>query len=260
MPASLPVHPLTGARALGWRKARPGEDDAELYPIWPILGGAEGDEDPEDDDTEGGGDDDPDGKPDGDADGGDGDGDTDGGDGDEGDGDPEGADKLGDPGKRALASMKGKWRSERDKRRDLERQLADKSSGGDDDAVKKATAAATAAANARILKAEIRAAAKGRLADPKDALTFLDLSAFEVDEDGQIDEDEITDAIEDLIKNKPYLAAATAKRFQGTGDGGAARKASRPKQLTQSDLKKMTPQQIVKAQDDGRLDDLLGTG
>lgn len=173
--------------------------------------------------------------------------------------DPEGADKLGDPGKRALASMKGKWRSERDKRRTLEQQLA-KQTGGSDDAVTKATAAATAAANSRILKAEVRAAAKGRLADPKDALTFLDLSTFEVDEDGAVDESEIADAIEELVKNKPYLAAAKATRFQGTGDGGAARKASRPKQLKESDLKNMSAEAIVKAQEDGRLDDLLGAG
>ncbi|MFH8797062.1 hypothetical protein [Streptomyces sp. NPDC017941] len=216
---------------------------------------ADGDEDGQDDDA---------GRQDKEADGDDGDDDggqddaTDNGDAD--DADPEGADQLGDKGKRALASMKGKWRTERDKRRDLERQLADNSTGGDDDAVKKATKAATAAANARIVRAEVRAAAASKLADPRDALKFLDLDQFEVGEDGDVDADEIADAIEELIKNKPYLAAATAKRFQGTGDGGAARKASRPKQLTQSDLKKMTPQQIVKAQDDGRLDDLLGTG
>ncbi|AVH61331.1 MULTISPECIES: hypothetical protein [Streptomyces] len=179
---------------------------------------------------------------------------------DDSDADPDGADKLGDPGKRALASMKGKWRSERDKRREAERKLAEKTTAGNDDAVSKATEAATAAANTRILKAEIRAAAKGRLADPKDALTFLDLSAFEVDADGAVDEDEIADAIEDLVKNKPYLAAAKATRFQGTGDGGAARKASRPKQLGEKDLKNMSAEAIVKAQDAGQLDEYLGAG
>lgn len=260
MHAPLPVHPLTGARALGWRKARPGEDDGEPYPIWPILGAADDDGDDQDDD---GADDDGDSDSDdaGDDDAGD-DGDTgddDGGDSDD-DADPEGADALGDKGKRALASMKGKWRSERDRRRDLERKLAEKDQGGADEAVTKAAAAASAAANARILKAEIRAAAKGRLADPKDALTFLDLDQFEVDADGAVDEDEIAEAIEDLVKKKPYLAAATAKRFQGTADGGAQRKAGRPKQLKESDLKNMTAEQIVKAQDEGRLDDLLGSG
>lgn len=248
MDSPLPVHPLTGDRALGWRKARPGEDD-EAYPIWPIRGGAPGDDEGDAGGAGDTGDDDAD-----DAE------DTDGGtddDGQDDDADPEGADQLGDRGKRALAAMKGKWRSERDKRRELEQKMT---TGQGDDAVAQATAAATAAANTRILKAEVRAAAKGRLADPKDALTFLDLSAFEVDEDGSVDEDEIAEAIEGLLKNKPYLAAATAKRFQGTGDGGAARKAGRPKQLRESDLKTMTAEQIVKAQDAGQLDDYLGAG
>lgn len=252
MDSPLPVHPLTGDSALGWRKARPGEDDDQLYPVWPIRGGAA--DDGEDDDGEDPGEDPGDDAEDG-ADDGDGTDGTDS-DGQDDDADPDGADQLGDRGKRALAAMKSKWRSERDKRRELEQKMP----GQGDDAVAKATAAATTAANTRILKAEVRAAAKGRLADPKDALTFLDLSAFEVDEDGSVDEDEIADAIEDLLKNKPYLAAATAKRFQGTGDGGAARKAGRPKQLRASDLKTMTAEQIVKAQDAGQLDDYLGAG
>jgi hypothetical protein len=251
MHAPLPVHPLTGARALGWRKARPGEDEDEPYPIWPILGGAEDDGDGAEDDT-GDGDDDQD------HDAGDGDG-GDGGDGGQDDADPEGADQLGDKGKRALASMKGKWRSERDKRRALEQQLVDKSS--EDEAGKarrELEGAALAKANARILRAEVKAAAKGVLADPADAYKFLDLDQFEVDDDGNVDPEEIAEAIDGLVKSKPYLAAATAKRFQGTADGGAARKAARPKQLTRADLKSMTPAQIVKAKAEGRLDDALG--
>ncbi|MFE0720239.1 hypothetical protein ACFW23_04705 [Streptomyces rochei] len=243
MHAPLPVHPLTGARALGWRKARPGEDDDELFPIWPILGGAE------DDDAGDSGDD----SGDDDAE------DTDdSGDDSEDDADPDGADALGDKGKRALAAMKGKWKSERDKRRDLEQRLSQREQDGGDDAAARAVQAATAAANTRILRAEVRAAAKGRLADPKDALTFLDLTSFEVDEDGQVDEDEIADAIETLLKNKPYLAAQSGRKFQGTGDGGAARKAGRPKQLTREDLKGMSAGAILKAKAEGRLDDALG--
>lgn len=262
--ASLPAHPLTGALALGWRKARPGEDDEELHPVWPVLGAADDDPDDGDDtgaDDEGGDDQDGD-----DADGGDGQ-DGQGGQGGDEDGqddaDPEGADDLGDKGKRALASMKGKWRSEREQRRDLQRRLAEKDKDGDgdgsDDAVTKATAAATAAANTRIIKAEIRAAAARKLADPRDALRFLDLDQFEVDGDGEVDAEEITDAIESLIQEKPYLAAQGGRRFQGGGDGGAAaRKAGRPKQLTERDLTNMTAEQIVKAQNEGKLDKLLG--
>lgn len=174
------------------------------------------------------------------------------------DADPDGADQLGDKGKRALASMKGKWRTERDKRRELEARLAEKDGADDaEQARRKAEADAVAKANSRILKAEIRAAAKGRLNDPKDALTFLDLDQFEVGEDGEIDPEEIEEAITDLLKDKPYLAAQGRQRFQGTGDGGAARKASRPKQLSRADLKSMTPEAIEQARIDGRLDDLM---
>lgn len=258
MHAPLPVHPLTGLSAEGWRKARPGEDEDELYPIWPVLGGApDEDDDDQDDADDDGGDD---GQDDDAGDGGDdqddeGDGGKDGQD----DADPDGADQLGDKGKRALASMKGKWRSEREKRKALEQQLAAKDGADEaEQARRKVEADAVARANTRILKAEIRAAAKGRLNDPKDALTFLDLGQFEVGEDGEIDSEEIEDAIEELLKNKPYLAAATAKRFQGSGDGGAARKASRPKQLSKQDLKSMSPEAIEQARIDGKLDDLMG--
>ncbi|WP_318196902.1 hypothetical protein [Streptomyces sp. MCL20-2] len=172
--------------------------------------------------------------------------------------DPDDAADLGDKGKRALDTMKGKLRAEREKRRTLEQQLAEKA--GTDQAEKARREAETAAlskANARILRAEVKAAAAGKLADPADAYKFLDLEQFEVDDDGNVDSDEVAEAIDDLIKSKPYLAAATAKRFQGTGDGGAARKAGRPKQLTRADLKSMTPAQIVKAKESGQLDDML---
>lgn len=188
--------------------------------------------------------------------------------GDAGDeGAPEGADALGDAGKRALDSMKGKWREERDKRRALETRLAEleapKPSGDNDqsdpDAIRREAAReATAKANARILRSEIKAAAAGKLADPADALAYLDPKSFEVDENGDVDAEEIRDAIEDLLTRKPYLATSGRPRFQGTGDGGAARKASGPSQLTREDLKGMSPEAIVKAKAEGRLNKVLG--
>ncbi|GHF73961.1 hypothetical protein [Streptomyces thermodiastaticus] len=261
MHSNLPVHPLTGRRALGWRKARPGEDPAEAYPIWPILGGAEDDEDgdgDQGDDTDTG-DAADDGQGD-DAGGGDGDG--------QGDDDPEGADQLGDPGKKALASMKDKWKAERDKRRELERQLAERDKPADGDnpdpeaIVRQAEAAALAKANERIVRAEVKAAAAGKLADPKDAFRFLDLAQFEVDADGNVDADEIADAIEDLLKTKPYLAAqGGTKRFQGTADSGARKGTGRPPQLTEADVKRLAAAgkhaEILKAREEGRLEDYL---
>ncbi|RPK85070.1 hypothetical protein [Streptomyces sp. ADI98-10] len=232
--STLPRH--ARAHAPGW--TRPYADPFTLY-----ADGDEQEEQPGDDGEEQPEGDEPDEQP------------------DEGDEpDPDGADELGDKGKRALASMKGKWRAERDRARELEQRLADKD--GVDEAEKARRQAETAAlekANARIIRAEVKAAAKGVLADPADAYKFLDLDQFEVDENGDLDSEEVTEAINELIQSKPYLAAATAKRFQGTGDGGAAaRKAGRPKQLTRADLKSMSPEAIDKAREDGRLDDLMG--
>jgi hypothetical protein len=179
---------------------------------------------------------------------------------------PEGADSLGDAGKRALDSMKAKWKAERTQRQALERQIAEASAAPaegsetpDLDAIKRQAASeATAKANARILRSEVKAAAAGKFADVSDAILNLDLTAFEVDENGDVDADEIAEAIQEVLTRKPHLAAATAKRFQGTGDGGAARKASGPVQLTKSDLDRMSPEQIHKAKREGRLNQVLG--
>lgn len=180
---------------------------------------------------------------------------------------PEGTDALGDAGKKALDSMKARWKSERDARRKMEEELAalrapkssDSADQPDADSIRsEAAREANAKANARILRSEIKAAAAGKLADPSDAFAYLDPSTFEVDENGDVDAGEISEAIEDLLTRKPYLAATARPRFQGSGDGGAARKASGPSQLSRQDLKSMSPEAIVKAKADGRLKTVLG--
>jgi hypothetical protein len=178
-------------------------------------------------------------------------------------------DGLGDAGRAAL-------KKERDARKAADRQLRDlrkefddfkaaqqAQKDGDDAAAaaeqarRDAETAALAKANARILAAEVRAAAAGKLADPADAARYLDMSEFEVGDDGTVDSDAISEAISDLIKRKPYLAAK-ATGFQGTGDGGARANGSKPRQVTDAELKSMSPQQIVKARQEGRLTSLLG--
>lgn len=55
------------------------------------------------------------------------------------------------------------------------------------------------------------------------------------------------------------MSDSTAPRFEGTADSGAASRTPPHKaQLSETDLKTMTAEQIVKAQDEGRLDQLLG--
>jgi len=182
------------------------------------------------------------------------------------DADPEGAEALGDPGKKALAAMKERFKEERARRRELERKLEeltaskapDNTDSPDPEEIRRqAIREATAKANARIIRSEIKAAAAGKLADPSDALAYLDLSAFEVDDSGEVDAEEIREAIDDLLTRKPYLAATARPRFQGSGDGGSARKASGPPQLTREDLKSMSPAEIVKAKREGRLKKVL---
>lgn len=126
------------------------------------------------------------------------------------------------------------------------------------DARREAAAEATSAANKRILRSEVRVIAKGRLADPADALVYLDLEDFEVGDDGEVDSEAIEDAISDLLKRKPYLAADTGEKFRGGADQGARGKQSKPSQLSKDDLKTLTPAQIVQADKDGRLNALKG--
>ena len=145
---------------------------------------------------------------------------------------PDGADALGDPGKRALDAMKAERNAAKAEAAAVKAEfdaLQAKIAGKEAEHAAqvaaqqmqdKARADADAAANLRILKAEVRAASTGKLADPADALKYLDLSTFEVKEDGSTDEAAIAKAVEDLITSKPYLAAATAPRWPGI-DAGA---------------------------------------
>lgn len=227
----LPIHPSTGLTAVGIVNGRP---------VWPILGGSEEAEqqgkDQEDADTE-----------------------SDGGESEQ----PDEDDKpLGPPGQKAYEAEKQKRRAEAARRRaaesrvaELERKLNESDASAPD---KEADAEVTRRFNDKVKRLEIKAAAAGKLADPSDAYKFIDLDAIEVDVNGDVNEDDIAEAIEELVKQKPYLAAAQGgtARKHGTADGGP-RNEQRPQQLTRADLKSMSPDEIEAARIKGRLDDLL---
>lgn len=251
----LPVHPRNGLVALGFR--RNGD------PIWPIRGAAE--ETPEEkvareaaeakaaEDARNA--DDP----------------------DKDDADLTDAEKaaLGEPGKQAIDRTKVKWQRERDARRAAEAELAalkaaPKKPAKDDDteaaleaarqrATDEAVTKATKAANDRVLRSEIKSAAAGKLADPSLALKLIDLSDFEADKNGDFDEDEIKDAIDELLKEHPYLAAQGRSKFQGDADAGDRGNRDAKKQLTKADVAKLSAEQIVQAQKDGLLVEYLKT-
>jgi hypothetical protein len=173
----------------------------------------------------------------------------------------DGETALGDAGKKALDAMKAERKTARDQAA-AEKARADalqaKLDGKEAEyaAEQKSEQAALAKYNDKILKSEVKAAAKGVLADPADAYKFLDLSKFEVDDDGNVDEAVIAKALTDLIEKKPYLAAQGGTRFQGTADGGARNDAAKTSQLSQADLASMTPGEVNKARREGRLRDL----
>ena len=70
---------------------------------------------------------------------------------------------------------------------------------------------------------------------------------------------EIAEAIDALLEKKPYLAAQAQgeRRFKG-GGGNGPRKGNQARQLTESDLDRMSPEQINTALREGRLNKTLG--
>lgn len=177
------------------------------------------------------------------------------------DDDDDGADSLGDPGKKALDRMKAerneakKAARERDAEiAELKRQIEAKDKTPEENELEAARAEARAEtlskANERVLRSEVKSAAAGKLRNPADALKLLDLKDFDVNEDGDVDTDQIQDAISDLLEEKPYLAAQGSNGSFDSGRGKQPRK----KKLTKADLAGMSPNEIAKAYDEGRVE------
>jgi hypothetical protein len=245
----LPIHPRTGLPALGWRKARTGEDGPQ--PIWPILGGSgEGEEGAgetgetaEGEAAEGG------------------------------EAGAEGEGELGDAGRRALDRLRADLKAEKERRKAAESNLAaataasqGKQGSEETPSVEQLREQALAQARAETLneraldRLEARAAKKFH--DPADARAFLATRVGEFVDGAQIDNGAIDDALAELLTARPYLGAQPATgrpRFEGTGDGGARKGSEGPKQLGKADIARMSAEQIVAAQKAGQLDDYLAT-
>jgi hypothetical protein len=181
----------------------------------------------------------------------------------------EGEADLGDAGKKALDAMKARVKAAEKAakearadiaRRDAADSLRDKPA--EEQAIKAARAEgrteATAKGNERILKADLRAAATGKLADPTDAALYINLSEFTVSDDGDTDSEALAEAIADLLERKPHLAAGAPRKFEGSGDQGAKGKAAKLGQLTDADLESMSPAEVNKARREGRFNKILG--
>lgn len=195
--------------------------------------------------------------------------------GDDPDEDPDdkGTDQLGDAGKKALDAMKSKWRTEREQRKELERQLAEaakpKSDDGDDkpdlEALRKQARdeAATEALRDRALD-KIEAKAARLFSNPEDARLFLSDKLDDFLDGGKVDVEAITDALKELLEARPYLGVTQGepkKKFQGGADQGDRGDAGKP-QLSRADVEKLAREgkhaEIEKARTEGRLNKLLG--
>ncbi|MGW2708067.1 hypothetical protein ACWC4J_03590 [Streptomyces sp. NPDC001356] len=184
---TLPRHARTGQLALGWRKARPsrGEDPDELYPIWPILGGApdDGDDDEGDDDT------------------GDDESDTDD-DGDEWSEVVKGWKAEGLKPAQIAERLKAsrKWEQRAKKNSTAAEELARLKREGmseQEAAVAAARAEERAKGGERIARSVFLAAAKGRIENPSEVVEDINLRKY-VDDDGEVDDDAIARLVDKL--------------------------------------------------------------
>lgn len=90
--------------------------------------------------------------------------------------------------------------------------------------------AANDLANARIVQAEVRALAADTFADASDAIPNVDLSAYEVNDDGTVDIEAIKADLADVLKKKPHLAKSGKRPIPDPSQGsrGLGKKESTP--------------------------------
>jgi hypothetical protein len=156
---------------------------------------------------------------------------------DPGDGDATPPPELGDPGKQALERMKSRVKDETTRRKAAEAEIAELKSKmpAPEDTPSPEQVRAELRRQMQIEMAKERAldrvevlAAKN-FADPADARVFLASQVDDFVDDATIDSDAIAEALADLLKARPYLAAGTPRRWTATGDGGA--RGGKPKDL-----------------------------
>ncbi|WP_327337393.1 hypothetical protein OG384_14935 [Streptomyces sp. NBC_01324] len=151
----------------------------------------------------------------------------------EGDADADTDKDLGDKGKKALRELRRENRHLKSQLRqgakdggDSQKQSAKDGGEDDPDTIReRAREEARAEVWGERVEAAAIAAAAGRLTNPQLAARLLDLSDIGETDKGRPDRAAISELIDELLEDEPYLAAQSAKdngrRFQGGADGGA---------------------------------------
>ena len=112
-------------------------------------------------------------------------------------------------------------------------------------------------ANARLIQAEILAEATAQQAiKPEHLHRLIDTSAVTVADDGTVTG--AKDAVKAFLDASPEYLTRPGK--PGPVDQGARGGSNGVRQLTRDDLKSMSPEQIVQARQEGKLDQMLAGG
>lgn len=107
----------------------------------------------------------------------------------------------------------------------------------------------------RLRAALLAEAAKAdrKVVDAEAVIALLDRSSLELDADGN--PKNAKEAVDSLLEQRPYLVAGNGGARPGGADQGA--RGGGEQQLTRDALKTMKPEEIEKARQEGRLDQLL---
>lgn len=125
------------------------------------------------------------------------------------------------------------------------------------EAAEAAKAETAATYERRLLEATVKAQAAGRFRDPADALRYLDTTDLPRGDDGVLDEAAIGVALDAVLSERPYLAAAADKwpdGDQGPQGSEVARTFSRA-QLRDVEFYRANRDAILLAQREGRITD-----
>lgn len=154
-----------------------------------------------------------------------------------------GEDQLGDAGKKAIAEERKAKSAAEQRAKAAEEELEKIRSANQseaekalDKARKEGRTEATTQSNARLVRAEVKAAAAtAQFNDPGDAVAQLhaQLATVKVSDDGDVDEAAVKALIEQLAKDKPYLlkkpgTASPSDAGIGAGGGSAATRDAQP--------------------------------
>lgn len=138
--------------------------------------------------------------------------------------------------KSALAKERVANKAHAKRIRELEREAADRGKSPDEKQLDEVRREAAAAANKRVVQAELRGVARDRGIDPKVAVKLANLDDVEIGDDGEIDTDALGAVVDDLLEEYPALAPS---RFKGTADQGTRGK--------KPEVTKVDPNELIRA-------------